>query len=161
MEEPVFKFPNQEKEDIRLPFRSNREKAISFAVHHNLADTSPQTLGNFGAFFVAPFPCTLVKAYERHDTAASNATLGIYVEKLTATTARGSGLNMLASNFDGKSTANTTQSALPSKVVTSGVLDSVLNTGDAVGIFPTATPTALKDVVITLVFKTDLANLPV
>lgn len=132
--------------------------SISFTVTVSLVDTLPQTLANYGSFFVAPYPCVLIKAYERHGTAGSDASaVTLDIEKLASGTAKGSGTSMVATTFDLKGTANTPQLILPSTTIANRRLDR----GEAVALKPTGTLTALKDVVVTLTFKTELKNLPI
>ena len=58
------------------------------------------------AFWTAPYPCKVVRAYERHATVAGQAGT-LQVEKTPSGTAPGSGTTTLASAFDLTSTANT------------------------------------------------------
>lgn len=57
-------------------------------------------------FFVAPAPCKIVKAYERHVTVAGQAGT-LTIEKLTTGEAPSAGDVILAAAFDLTSTANT------------------------------------------------------
>lgn len=134
---------------------------IVFAVSVRIKSTDAATSGNYGMFFIAPFPCTLVRAYERHNVAGTDGSpVGCYVEKLPVATNKGSGINMLASNFDLKGTISTTQSRDPGTGITNGTPDKQLATGEAVGVFHSGTLTAVGDVVVTCLFKTELSNLP-
>jgi hypothetical protein len=135
---------------------------ISFAVSVRVPDTDAANSAKYGTFFIAPFPCVLVRAYERHGTAGTDAgAVTLDVEKLTNGTAKGSGVSMLASTFNLKSTANTYVLKDPSTGVTSGTLNRALSLGQAVALKTSGTLTAVNDVIVTLVFKTDLSNLPV
>ena len=58
------------------------------------------------AFWTAPYPCKVIRAYERHVTVAGQAGT-LQVEKTPSGTAPGSGTATLASAFDLTSTANT------------------------------------------------------
>ena len=59
-------------------------------------------------FYTAPFPCEVIRIEEIHTTAATDsAAVTLQVEKLTGTTAPGSGTTLLASTIDLKGTANT------------------------------------------------------
>ena len=57
-------------------------------------------------FWIAPAPCKIISAVERHVTVAGQAGT-MQVEKIPSGTAIGSGTNVLASAFDLESTANT------------------------------------------------------
>ena len=58
------------------------------------------------AFWTAPYPCKVIRAYERHVTVAGQAGTA-QIEKTGSGTAPGSGTATLASAFDLTSTANT------------------------------------------------------
>lgn len=135
---------------------------IVFPVSVRIKNTDAATSANYGQFFIAPFPCTLVRAYERHNLAGSDAgTVECYIEKLPTLTSKGSGINMLASNFNLKSTASLTQTKEPSTGVLNGTLNKSLATGEAMGVFHSGTLTAVNDVVITVLLKVELSKLPV
>lgn len=110
-----------------------------------LAGTAPATAGNYGVFFTAPFPCRLVAASECHATAGSDASsVTVQVERLTGTTAPGSGTALLASGFNMKGTANTVQyGTLASIQKTSFTLAK----GDRLALKLTGTPTAVANAV--------------
>ncbi len=141
--------------------------SISFVVSTRVADTDAATAANYGVFFIAPFPCTLVSAQEAHATAGSNGSaVTLTVEKLTGTTAKGSGITMLGGTFNLKGTANTVQTIDKfntglSNGVTSAILDITLQKGDRMALKTSGTLTAVNDVAVTVVMKTDLANLPI
>ncbi|OCZ54314.1 hypothetical protein [Dehalobacter sp. TeCB1] len=59
-----------------------------------------------GLFWTAPYPCKVIRAYERHVTVAGQAGT-MQVEKTPSGTAPGSGTATLATAFDLTSTANT------------------------------------------------------
>ena len=70
-------------------------------------------------FFVAPAPCKVIEATERHATVAGQAG-SMQVEKLTSGVAAGSGAVVLSSAFDLTSTADTnvTKTALTTAAAT-------------------------------------------
>lgn len=76
-------------------------------------------------FFIAPAPCKIIEARERHVTVAGQAGT-LQIEKLNTGEAPGSGDVLLASAFDLTSTANT---PVTKSAVTSGVESLVA--GDA------------------------------
>lgn len=65
-----------------------------------------------GVFWIAPAPCKVVAAVERHAVVAGQAGT-IQVEKVPNATAPGSGSAVLATAFDATATINTLQSAGP------------------------------------------------
>jgi len=77
-------------------------------------------------FFIAPAPCKIIQATERHVTVAGQAGT-MQVEKLTSGVAAGSGVVTLASAFDLTSTADTnvTISALTTAAATLAKGDSL------------------------------------
>ncbi len=145
----------------------NITDSLSFTVSTRLIDTDAATAAKYGVFWIAPFPCILVSVQEVHATAGSDGSaVTLTIEKLTGTTAKGSGLTMLGGTFNLKGTADTVQtinrlSTGLSTGITSGVLDISLNTGDRVALKKSGTLTAVNDICVTCVFKTDLANLPI
>ena len=57
-------------------------------------------------FFIAPAPCKVISAYERHVTVAGQAGV-LTIEKLTTGEAPGAGDDLFTTGFDLTSTANT------------------------------------------------------
>jgi len=67
-----------------------------------------QTTGYYDQFFIARRPMEVLRVSEVHTTAGDDAgAVVLDVEKLTSTTAPGSGTSILTTTFDLKSTANT------------------------------------------------------
>ena len=58
------------------------------------------------AFFIAPAPCKIISAYERHVTVAGQAGV-MTIEKLTSGEAPGAGDDLFTTGFDLTSAANT------------------------------------------------------
>lgn len=104
--------------------------------------------------WAATRPCRIIGITEIHKTAGSDgsAVTG-YVEKLTGTTAVGSGISMMTGTFNLKGTANTLQTAT---LTTSNLRNDkfsatlVLAAGDRVGWVATGTKTSLAGVQVTL-----------
>lgn len=160
---PVFEWPEIENEELPpvQNFRASKD-TISFTVNVRVTDTDAATAAKYGTFFIAPFPCTLVKWYERHAVAGTNGSaVTMDIKKLTNGTAKASGLTMVASTINLKATADTYQTGNPSTVVTNGSLNKSLTTGQAVALQTDGTLTDVNDVCVTLVFKTDISNLPI
>jgi hypothetical protein len=77
-------------------------------IQETLPGTTAQTSGNYKVFFTASFPCFVTGITEVHGTANGGACT-LQVERLTGTTAAGSGTNLLTTAFDLNATADTTQ----------------------------------------------------
>lgn len=102
----------QVAEEAVVPLR----KTVRFAVQPSAQIATNQ------CFFIARTACRIVGITEIHATAESTAsTLTGYVEKLTSTTAPGSGTTVMSGTFNLKATANTLQTAT---LTTSGTGDS-------------------------------------
>ncbi len=104
-------------------------------------------------FVIIPAACRIVGISEIHATAESTAaTMTAYIEKLTGTTAPGSGTTVMSGTFDMKGTAETLQTAT---MTTSGTGDSdaadlQLAAGDRLGIKFSVAGTELAGVAITI-----------
>ena len=161
-----FNAPSLEPVLVQPELLRNMQDTISFTVSVRIPDTDAATAAKYGVFFIAPFPCTLVQAQETHAALGTNGSpVTLTIEKLTGTTVKGSGIAMNSTTFNLKATINTVQfmdiTSGISTAVTAGMLDRTLSRGDRVALLVTGTPTDVNEVVVTLVFKTDLANLPI
>ena len=112
-----------------------------------LPGITPATTTNYGVIFIAPFKCIFTSASEVHGTKGTDGSaVTLQMEKLTGTTASGSGTSLLSAGFNLKGTINTVQSAvlasIPKKTFS-------LAKGDRIGIVLTGTPTAVAQMVIT------------
>ncbi len=76
------------------------------AVTANLFGTAPATAGNYGIFFIAPFPCEVRKIKFRYSVASTSGTLNI--ERLRGTEALDAGDEILATDASMSASANTT-----------------------------------------------------
>ncbi|HUC20402.1 MAG TPA: hypothetical protein VMR98_02825 [Candidatus Polarisedimenticolaceae bacterium] len=129
-------------------FLNQLNGSYTFLVTTRIPFTDAASSSKYGMFFVAPFPCSLVTAVERHGAVATGpATLDI--EKLAVGILSGSGVSMITSTFDLVGAANTVQSKKPTTVSSNAGLD----TGDGVALKPSGTLTFLNDVTVTLVLK--------
>ena len=80
----------------------------AIVIRHILAGTSAATAGNYGVFFIAPFPCEVLSVREVHETAGADAgAVTLDIEKLTGTQALDGGVAVLSSTINLKGTANT------------------------------------------------------
>lgn len=121
-----------------------------FPVTASISGTAAATSGNYGMFYTALFPCEVLAVSEVHAVAGTDAgAVTLQVEKLTSTTAPGSGTNLLASAIDLKGTANTV--VYPS--LTTTVLNRQLAKGDRLALKPSGTVTAVSGVQVTCILK--------
>jgi hypothetical protein len=92
----------------------------------------------------------LVSAVARQGTAGSDAgAVTLMVKKVPSGTAKASGTDMLAAGLDLKATADTNQSG----TLSATLANRRLAAGDAFGLVPTGTLTAVDAVSVSLVFK--------
>lgn len=136
---PMIILPEHFHTTDRIDFRDIFKKKLY--VHHNLVGTAPATAGNFGAFWIAPFDCTITEIRVVWGT-ASSGTATIDFEKLTGTTAAGSGSVMLAATVDATATANT----ITTPVLTATLANLQIARGDRIAIKNGGTLTALANV---------------
>lgn len=112
--------------------------------------TSAATAGNYGTFFVAPFPCEVYEAWETHKTAGTDpGAVTLAVEKLTPGQALGAGVEVLSTTFNLKSTADECTRVKASTTTTS----RFLNPGDRLALKDTGTLTAVEHVVVTVLVR--------
>ena len=76
-----------------------------FVVPKNLDGTAAATAANYGVILPVHFPCEVMEFSATWETASTSGTLQL--EKLTGTTAPGSGALILSTAIDTSSTANT------------------------------------------------------
>lgn len=128
-----------------IPFSNLKEKL--FILPHTIYGASAATAGNYSVFFTAPFPMTILGITEVHAVKGTDGSaVTLVIEKLTGTTAPGSGFNTMATTFNLKGNINTVQTA-----VLSTVLGNIqINTGDRLALKLTGTPTAVANVTVTL-----------
>ncbi len=120
------------------------ENKDGFYAGVSLVDTISQTAANYGIFFIALKPCEVMEIREIHGTASTSGT--VTVEKLTGTTAKGSGTT-ISNAISTASTANTVQTATLTKSA------SQLSVGDRLAIKSGGTLTNGKDLQITVYLK--------
>jgi len=119
-------------------------------VNHVLINTEPATAGNYSVFFYADTPLTILSISEVHTTAGSSGSaVTLQVERLTGTQAPGAGTTLLTAGFNLRATANTVQTG--TLINTS---QRQLQKGDRLGLVLTGTPTAVANLLITVVLNT-------
>jgi len=112
---------------------------------------------DYTPFFIAPFPCVVLSAQEAHQVLGTDGgAVTLTVEKLTTGQASGAGVNVLTGTFDLKASINTPRELL----ATTTTANAQLVKGDRLHLLPTGTLTAVDGVTVTVVLKTDIANLP-
>jgi hypothetical protein len=119
-------------------------------ITHSLFGTTAQTAANYGIIFTARNPIEILRITETHSTAGSDAgAVTLDIKKAGSGVAIASGVTLLTSTFNLKSTANT-------PVIKEGVnlsANRVLKEGDRIGLVSSGTLTALTDVQITIYYS--------
>lgn len=96
---------------LQIPYDNLSNKF--FCINYTLPGTSGATAGNYGVFFIAPYPCLVTGFQEVHQTAGTDGgSVTLQLEKLTGTQAPDSGTVLLQTALDLKGTANTVQNGL-------------------------------------------------
>ena len=102
---------------------------------------------DFAAFFIADRNYRVYGAMERHSVAGTNGSaVTLTVVKMTSGTAKASGVNVLSTTFNLKSTADTPVWLGPSTVAA----DIVLIPGDALGMLSAGTLTSVLDTTVSV-----------
>ena len=122
------------------------ENKDGFHVTANLVDTLSQTATNYGIFFTALRPCEILEESEVHGTASTSGT--VLVERLTGTTAKGSGSSTCVAAFSTAGAANTVQ-----RKTTTALQNRQLAAGDRLAIKSGGTLTNGKDLQVTVYLK--------
>lgn len=92
----------------QIPFGNIAQKQVF--VSHVVPDTQAIDSSDYGTFWIAPAPCTVVSAMEVHQAVATDGgTVTLQVQRLQGTEAAGAGDNLLITPFNLKGTANTVQ----------------------------------------------------
>lgn len=122
----------------KIDFKDIFKKKIY--IHHALVGTAPATAGNYDVFWIVPFDCTVTEIRLVWGT-ASSASATVDFEKLTGTTAAGSGNVMLAATVDATAAANT----IKTPALTTTIANLQLARGDRIAIKDGGTLTALAN----------------
>ena len=121
-------------------------------VAHTIYGATAATAANYSVVFIALYACLLTSFQEAHTTAGTDAAaVTLDLEKLTGTTAPGSGVTMLGATIDLKGTINTVKTA----TLASGanLPNLSLAAGDRAALKLTGTPTAVANVTTLLEFQ--------
>lgn len=93
-------------ERIKYRHIQNKRDFLRLVIPGTLAATA----GNYGVFEIVAVPFVMIAISEIHQVAGTDGSaVGYNIEKLTGTTAPGSGTEILSSDLDLKGTANTEQ----------------------------------------------------
>lgn len=125
-------------------FLEEIENKDGFYAVANLENTLPQTAANYGIFFIAIKPCEVLLVKQIHGTASTSGT--VTVEKLTGTTAKGSG-TAITNAMSTSGTANTVATA----TLVAGTTQLAI--GDRLAIKNGGTLTNGKDLQLTVYLK--------
>src|SRR5207244_2390156 len=111
--------------------------------------TSAQTSGNYTRFFLPRLPCEIAWVSEIHSVLGTDGgAVTLDVVKVPSGSAVSAGTSLLASTFNLKSTINTPVTKEGTALTsTSGGRSFVA--GDAIGLLPTGTLTAVQNVHVT------------
>jgi hypothetical protein len=118
---------------------------ILFPITFNAAGAAAQTSANYSIFFQADRSIGILSVVEVH-AVASGATATLQLEKLTGTTAPGSGTALLTTAFNLNGTANTPQYG----AITASAGKNSLVRGDRLAAKVSGTLTSSVDVVMTV-----------
>lgn len=112
-------------------------------VPYTIPGTSSATSTNYSTFFIVPAACVVNGFMEVHAGAGTDASaVTLQLEKLTGTTAPGSGVSVLGSALSLKVTANTVQTA----TITTAAGNRTLAMGNRLALKSAGTLTAVANV---------------
>lgn len=104
------------------------------------------TASEYGTFFIASRPYEIMEVRAVWSTASTSGTLN--VERLTGTTAEGSGDNVLINTIDMSGTVDTVNEAK-----STALQNRLLSTGDRLALVDGGTLTGLVNLVVTILYK--------
>ena len=131
-------------ESPKVNWRDIHERKIY--LNHTIVGADAATAANYGVFFINEVaPCFVSGFWEVHQTAGSDGSaVTVGLEKLTGTTAPGSGTNILSAELSLKATANTVQKG----TLTTTIATLNLAVDDRLALEDTGTLTAVANVTI-------------
>lgn len=143
---------NKTKQSIKPEFSRGLDTQYrdAFLLSFFLPGADSQTAAKYGVIITAPKAFQVISVIEVHSvagTAGGSVTLDI--EKLTGTTAPGSGTSILVTPFNLKSTANTPVTKEGSQLAT----DRTFNPGNRLGVKTAGTLTTLEGVCVTILCR--------
>jgi len=125
-----------------------------FYLSHTVYGADATTAANFKTIFTFPFQAALVQATEVHATAGTDGgSVTLQLEKLTGTTAPGSGSGILSTAFNLKSTANTVVTKRAVSDFVAALSTRQFAVGDRLALLTSGTLTSLANVNVVLTFS--------
>jgi len=121
----------------------NKKHIISYTLIN--ADAQLGAFNDFGVFFIAPIPCTVLSVREVHEDPSTTAST-VDVVKLTGTQALAAGTSVLLTPFDLTVAADTVQTGVASPTIQNRQLDQ----NNRLGIRPSGTRTGIKKITVTI-----------
>lgn len=127
----------------QIAFTNLLDKRFFIVAH--LAGALAQTASQYGVVYIANKPCNIISITEVHNVAGTaGGSVTLNVEKLTLTQNLDAGVELLASPFDLKGTANTVQYGSMTTVLSSKQMAK----GDRLALKDAGTLTTLSDVCV-------------
>ena len=149
-QEPTTESEKEYIGDIEIKRNFLQDVKYGKYIIHSIAGALAQTATNYGIIFTARHPIEVLRVTESHAVAGTNAgAVTLNVLKAGSGVAIASGVNLIASTFNLKGTANT-------PIVKEGVglaSDRILKENDRIGLVVSGTLTDLSDVCITIYYK--------
>lgn len=126
------------------------KRLVPIPVAVRLKGTEGATAANYGHFFVADKAYNVISAAEVHGTKGiDGSAVTLQIEKLTGTTAAGSGTSLLSTAFNLKGNINTVQYGV---FVVTGATSMIR--GDRLALKTSGTLTSVADVLVTVYIET-------
>lgn len=147
----ALQVPNRELRDIK--------GSIVFPIDVVIPDTTADASSSYGAFFVAPFPGAVISASCRYRAKTTSGTLTVK-RLLDGESDVTGGVNTLSSTFDLTATEALQQTLFAGTGTTSGRLHREFQKGEALSLDTTGTLANLEHVVVTVLIKVQLRDLP-
>lgn len=148
MAEINFKTQQEEPQIKEIQFESILNKD-GFYIFHTLKGTEPATSGNYSIIFTAIRAFSVLHISEVHGTAGTDGgAVTLNIERLSGTTAKGSGDEICVTGFDIKGTADTVQDKK-----TISIQNTLIKVGDRLALKLTGTPTSIADLNVTIYLK--------
>lgn len=129
------------------------ENKDTFPLVFNLYGDNAQAAGNYTHFYTARNPIDIMWVAVVY-AVTNGAACTLDIEKLTGTTAPGSGTSILSSTFNLNSTANTVVSKEGANLLKASIMGRTLQTGDRLGaLIKTGALLNLESLQVTVHFK--------
>lgn len=135
---------------LRAEIDSIARKSQYALISITIPDTSAATAANYGVFFIAPYSCEVIEAWESHKVLGTDGSaVTLTIEKLTGGQALDAGSVVLESTFNLKGTIND-----PNRVrCVSNIATRQLNPGDRLALKDAGTLTSVAHVCVTVLIR--------